>query len=230
MFKKYVAVFIIIGLFSLFSLADEPRTYKDEIPTLLTYIGEHPLVSIPAYKVNKKDGEFLPSESKSIEVLNLDTSGDLSKFEYYLRSDGNIISRMSYGNNKVYKIDILIEAINSKTQYRYPSYVRSVERQSDFYKHDLVEYLNKNGWNNNELLENEYEKDGFVLKITHSPDYALILEMTNKTLITELNNIKIKHDEYEENDTYIKEVYSGLITIDEAPKKDLPKEELSKLK
>ena len=215
MLKKYVMAFVLAG-FTVFTCADEAKTYKDEIPTIVNQIGEHKTLSILGYKVNKKDEDYVNSTSQKKETLQLDTDvSDLSRFEYYLRSDGNVMTRLVYANEKVYKAEILIEAINARTEYRYPSYVRSIERQSDFYKHDLVDYLVKNGWQNQGLLENEYEKDNYILKMTHSPDYAMIVEITHKDLITELNKIRSKDDEYEEDDEYLKSVYSGLMTIED---------------
>lgn len=214
MFKHYVLAFA-VAITSFTALAENEPTYKDDIPTVLTQLGEHKLLDIVAYKVNKKDEEFIPSESKAPEVIQVDTDvSDLSKFEYYLRADGNVITRLTYSNEKVYKTDILVKAINFKTEYRYPSYVISSERQYDFYKHDLVDYLISTGWENKGVFENEYTKDNYLVKITHSADYAIVLEFTTRDLITELNAIKLDIDSYKEDDEYLKGVYKSLITIE----------------
>lgn len=211
MFKHYL-VAIIISLVSWSALADE-STYKDQIPVIMEQIGTHKDLSIIAFKANKKDEEYLPSESKSSEALQLNTDvGDLSSFVYYLRSDGNVMVRLSYANEKVYKATIFIEALNYKTSYRYPSYLVSIERQSDFYKHDLADYLLDHGWNYEGLFEHQYSKENYILKISHSEDYALIVEISDKNLITELKTMKRNSDSYTEGDDYVKEVYRSLVT------------------
>lgn len=90
----------------------------------------------------------------------------------------------------------------------------SSERQYDFYKHDLVDYLISTGWENKGVFENEYTKDNYLVKITHSADYAIVLEFTTRDLITELNAIKSDSDSYKEDDEYLKGVYKSLITIE----------------
>jgi hypothetical protein len=112
----------------------------------------------------------------------------------------------------VYKADILIQAISFKSDYRYPSYVISGERQSDFYRHDVVDYLLSTGWVNKGMFENEYVKDNYIIKVAHSPDYSLILEITDKDLVTELNSIKMDNDTYKEDDEYLKGIYTNLMS------------------
>lgn len=204
-----------IGLISFVAAAEDRKTYKDEIPAIMTKIGVNNQISVLGYKSNKKEDLYLESESKVKEQLSVDTTvSDLTRFEYYLKGDGNVINKLTYANGKVYKSDILVEAVNEKTSYRYPSYVRSIERQSDFYKHDLMNYLKNNGWTTNGLLENEYQKDNYLLKISHSSDYAIIIEITTKELITELNNLKLDNDSYNESDDYIKKVYTDIMAIE----------------
>jgi hypothetical protein len=211
MFKHYLfGIVMLLVSWSVF--ADDP-TYKEQIPSIMKQIGNHKDFSVMGFKANRKDEEYIPSENKSPELLTVSTSvSDLSAFVYYLRDDGNVMTRVTYANEKVYKATIFIEALNYKTSYRYPSYVVSIERQSDFYKHDLVDYLISNGWSHEGLFENQYKKDDYILKITHSEDYALIVEITEKDLITELSDIKMKADTYKEDDDYLKNVYKGLVT------------------
>lgn len=212
MFKHYVLAFA-VAITSFTALAENEPTYKDDIPTVLTQLGEHKLLDIVAYKANKKDEEFIPSESKAPEVIQVDTDvSDLSKFEYYLRADGNVITRLTYSNEKVYKADILVKAINFKTEYRYPSYVISAERQSEFYKHDMIDYLISTGWGNKGMFENEFVKDNYIIKVAHSADYSLILEISTTDLITELNAIKMDNDTYKEEDDYLKGIYTSLMS------------------
>lgn len=212
---KRCLIVCMIGLISVVAVADEKRTYKDEIPMIMTKLGISNQISVSGYKVNKKEDSYLVSESKTKETITVETdTSDLNKFEYYLKSDGYVINKFTYANGKIYKSDILVEAVNEKTEYRYPSYVRSIERQSDFYKHDLMEYLKDNGWTTNGLLENEYQKDNYLLKISHSSDYAIIVEITTKELITELNKLRLDNDSYDESDDYIKSVYTDIMAIE----------------
>jgi hypothetical protein len=212
MFKQYILGFV-IAMTTLTAFADNEETYKDDIPFLISQIGQHKKLNIEGYKVNKENEGFIASESKTPEKFEVDTDvSDLSKFEYYLREDGNIIARLTYSNEKVYKADILIQAISFRSDYRYPSYVISGERQSDFYRHDVVDYLLSTGWVNKGMFENEYVKDNYIIKVAHSPDYSLILEITDKDLVTELNSIKMDKDTYKEDDEYLKGIYTNLMS------------------
>jgi hypothetical protein len=212
MFKQYILGFV-IAMITLTAFAENEETYKDDIPFLISQIGQHKKLNIEGYKVNKENEGFIASESKTPEKFEVDTDvSELSKFEYYLREDGNIIARLSYSNEKVYKADILIQAISFKSDYRYPSYVISGDRQSDFYRHDVVDYLLSTGWVNKGMFENEYVKDNYIIKVAHSPDYSLILEITDKDLVTELNSIKMDNDTYKEDDEYLKGIYTNLMS------------------
>lgn len=212
MFKQYILGFV-IAMTTLTAFAENEETYKDDIPFLISQIGQHEKLTIEGYKVNKENEGFIASESKMPEKFEVDTDvSDLSKFEYYLREDGNIIARLTYSNEKVYKADILIQAISFRSDYRYPSYVISGERQSDFYRHDVVDYLLSTGWVNKGMFENEYVKDNYIIKVAHSPDYSLILEITDKDLVTELNSIKMDKDTYKEDDEYLKGIYTNLMS------------------
>lgn len=64
------------------------------------------------------------------------------------------------------------------------------------------------------MLENEYQKDNYLLKISHSSDYAIIVEITTKELITELNKLRLDNDSYDESDDYIKSVYTDIMAIE----------------
>lgn len=212
MFKHYI-LGIVIAMTSLTAIAENEQTYKDDIPFLISQIGEHKQLNLEGYKVNKENEGFIASESKTPEKFEVSTDvSDLSKFEYYLREDGNVITRISYSHEKVYKADILIQAISFKSDYRYPSYVISGERQSDFYRHDVIDYLLSTGWVNKGMFDNEYVKDNYIIKVAHSPDYSLILEITDKDLITEFNAIKADNDTYKEDDDYLKGIYTNLMT------------------
>lgn len=212
MFKHYI-LGLVMTMTSLTAFAENEQTYKDEIPFLIGQIGEHKKLNLEGYKVNKENEGFIASESKSPEKFEVDTDvSDSSKFEYYLREDGNVITRIIYSKEKVYKADILIQAISFKSDYRYPSYVISGERQSAFYRHDAIDYLLSTGWVNKGMFENEYVKDNYIIKVAHSPDYSLILEITDTSLITELNSIKMDNDDYKEDDDYLKGIYTTLMT------------------
>lgn len=211
MFKQCILTVVLL-VSSFAALADNDHTYKDEIPTIMSLIGEHNKLAVEGFKVNKANESFIASENKTPEKFEVDTNvSELSTFEYYLRADGNIITSLFYSHEKVYKADILIQAISFNSDYRYPSYVISDERQSDFYTHDVIDYLISTGWENRSMFENEYVKDNYIIKVSNSSDYSLILEITDKQLITEFNTIKADNDNYKEDDTYLKSVYTDLM-------------------
>lgn len=212
MVKQYI-LGIVVAMTSLGAFADNEQTYKDDIPALISHLGEHKQLTVEGYKSKRENDGFIASDSKVPESIVVDTDvSDLSKLEYYLREDGNIITRLSYSHEKVYKVDLLIQAISFKSDYRYPSYVISGERQSEFYKHDMIDYLISTGWINKGMFENEFIKDNYIIKVAHSVDYSLILEISTTDLITELNAIKMDNDTYKEEDDYLKGIYTNLMT------------------
>lgn len=103
MFKHYILV-LVMTMTSLTAFAENEQTYKDEIPFLISQIGQHQKLNLEGYKVNKENEGFIASESKSSEKFEVDTDvSDLSKFEYYLREDGNVITRLIYSKKKFTK-------------------------------------------------------------------------------------------------------------------------------
>ena len=216
MIHKYVIGLMLLFI-SIYSLAEDihTKTYKDEIPVLAGLLGEHSTVQFSHFEqsINKDNKPWSTTYTKAEKTLDTSSWG-INRFDFFMKKHSGLIGRLTYGHNKVYKVDVIVEIIEDNPDDRYPYEVISSKNQIEFFREDLITYLNKNGWKRDAISQNEYQKDNVILKFSHTVDWAIRLELTTLSLINEFNEINDKKDNEVQSNEYVKKIYNEFITID----------------